>query len=189
AVVVAQLLAINRADPTEPISAAHHSVLTLRLPAAGQAGVAAVAVLLGGVLVLHAWQADRVHRLRVGAFMGGKPGAKGEAPDYDRALAFLGAAERADPGDADLQVEIGQAYLDEGQLARSLEQVRKRRTVARAQSGLACLAVGSADPFAAVGDLLARDNLDREVRKPSPELEKELFEKFVVPGLRHMALA
>jgi O-antigen ligase/tetratricopeptide (TPR) repeat protein len=189
AVVVAQLLSLNRADPTVPVSASHHRVVTMHLPPLGQAAVVATALLLGAVLVLHAWQADRVHRLRVGAFLALKPSSS-QPPDYKEGLTYLQAAANADPADADLQLELGQVYLDAGEAVRQAELKLLQNQRSRDwHLYLAVLEVGTADPAAALVSVLAwnapvagRDQLPLKTRE-------RLFDEFVVPGLRHMALA
>lgn len=109
AVLCAQLIALNRSDPTAPPSAAHPTVLTLRFPHLALVGVALTALAVGAVLILHAWKADQVFRYRLNAF---RALQRLKPPDPSKAIAFLEAATRIDPGDADLQLELGQVYLD-----------------------------------------------------------------------------
>lgn len=108
-VVAAQLVSLGRNDPTVPPSAAHAKVMTLRLEMLGRGAVAVVAFGLAGVLVLFAWNADRVYRLRIGAFNAVE---RNKPPDYRKAGDYLAAAVRRDPTDADLRIELGQTLLD-----------------------------------------------------------------------------
>lgn len=109
AVLCAQLIALNRSDPTTPPSAAHPTVLTLRFPIAGLVAVAVSALAVGGILILHAWKADQVFRYRLNAF---RALQRLKPPEPSLAISFLEAATRIDPGDADLQLELGQVFLD-----------------------------------------------------------------------------
>jgi hypothetical protein len=83
--------------------------MTMRLGMPGRAAVAMAAFGLAGVLVLFAWNADRVHRLRIGAFVAVK---RTNPPDFRKAADYLAAAVRRDPTNADLRVELGQTLLD-----------------------------------------------------------------------------
>jgi O-antigen ligase len=180
-VVVAQLVSLNRADPTEPVSAKHHSVVTMRLGPPGRVVVATAALLLGGVLFLHAWQADRVHRLRIGAYLAMHPPFRDQVPSYDEAVRFLTAATEADPDDADLQLELGQVYLE----ARQNKVEQRRDSVRPKQRAWAAFAAGTADVAAAWVALREIQDLDRLPKG----MERDLFDNYVIPGLRHMALA
>jgi tetratricopeptide (TPR) repeat protein len=190
AVVVAQLISLDRSDPTGAISAGHHSVLSARLRPLGQAVVAVGALLLGLLLVLHTWRADRVHRLRVGAFLALKPPGT-RAPDYGVALKALEAAAAADPGDADLQLELGQTYLDAHQA--QLRQVRENLVPAqRNVLSVVAAAVGSAEPAAALTAVATGFEPIQSFGAQEPSLrnrKREWFEKLLIPGLEHMALA
>jgi tetratricopeptide (TPR) repeat protein len=108
-VICAQLVSLNRSDPTVPPSAAHPRVLTLRFSPLGLGALAVGALALGGVLILHAWKADQVYRFRLGAF---RALQRDKPPDLDRAVTYLQSAIRRDPTNPDLQLELGQVYLD-----------------------------------------------------------------------------
>jgi O-antigen ligase len=115
AVVVAQLIALDRPDPTKRPSADYtHTNLAL-LGSAGRVGVALAALVLGGIMILHAWQADRVYRLKLAAYLAAH---KAEPADLEGARRFLDAAAAIAPDDADLQTELGQEHLDIGREER-----------------------------------------------------------------------
>jgi O-antigen ligase len=177
AILTAQLVALSRSDPTVPPSAAHRRVQWLPLGALGRTVVAAVAVLLGGVLVLNAWRADRVYRLRLGAFQAVK---QTKPPHLDLAIDYLEAAAHTDPTDAVLQVELGQTYLDARQSALQARQTLRRDQRLR----VAAAAVAAVNAPAALADLLAWEQI-----APPPSQAHKLIEKYVVPGLQHMATA
>jgi Tfp pilus assembly protein PilF len=181
AVVIAQLVSLNRADPTGPVSAKHHSVVTMRLRPPGRVVVTVTALLLGGVLFFHAWQIDRVHRLRIGAYLAMHPPFREQVPNYDEAVRYLKAATAADPDDADLQLELGQVYLD----ARQNKLEQRRDSVRPKQRAWAAFATATADVAAAWVAIREIQNLDRLPLG----MERDLFDTYVVPGLRHMALA
>jgi tetratricopeptide (TPR) repeat protein len=61
-----------------------------------------------------------------------------------------------------------------------------RESLLPAQRNFAALAVGAADAPAAAAAILASRDL---VERFPPARERELFQKYVVPGLQHMALA
>lgn len=107
--VCAHLIALNRSDPNGPPSAAHPTVLTLRFPPAGIAAVSLCALAVAGVLILHSWKAEQAYRFRLAAF---RSLQKVTPPDLDQAAIYLQSAVRIEPTDADLQLELGQVYLD-----------------------------------------------------------------------------
>lgn len=109
AVLCAQLVALNRSDPTSPPSAAHPTAITLRFPIVGLLTLTVSALAVSGVLILHAWKADQVFRYRLNAF---RALQRLKPPEPSMAIGFLEAATEIDPGDADLQLELGQIYLD-----------------------------------------------------------------------------
>src|SRR5207237_2551625 len=111
AVVVAQLTALNRADPTKVPADDHVHVNVAQLGPVTWVAVGATALLLGGLLVVHAWQADRVYRLKLAAF---RVVQKAKPPDHDRAIEYLKSAAAIDPEDAELRADLGQEYLDFG---------------------------------------------------------------------------
>jgi tetratricopeptide (TPR) repeat protein len=107
--VCAYLVALNRSDPNGPPSAAHPTVLTLRFPAAGLVAVSVCALTIAGVLILHAWKAEQAFRFRLAAF---RALQRVTPPDLDQAILYLESAVRVAPTDADLQLELGQVFLD-----------------------------------------------------------------------------
>jgi O-antigen ligase/tetratricopeptide (TPR) repeat protein len=136
AIVVAQLVALNRADPTRAPAddTVHVNVMSLR--AVSGLGVGVTALLLGCLLVAHTWQADRLYRLKLAAFQAVK---KVDLPNREEALRCLNAAANLTPDDAELQSDLGQEYLDFGREERTTlsqpvpqeEQIRlfRERTV------------------------------------------------------------
>jgi tetratricopeptide (TPR) repeat protein len=109
AAAIAQLVALNRSDPNVPPSAAHPTVLTLRFSALGIVAVCLFALATSGVLILHAWKAEQTYRCQLGAFRSLK---QVTPPDLDQAITFLQTATHIDPSDTDLQLGLGQLYLD-----------------------------------------------------------------------------
>jgi tetratricopeptide (TPR) repeat protein len=181
-VVIAQLISLNRSDPTETISAAHHSVLSFHLRPLSQAAVGAAALLLGGVIVLHAWQADRTHRLRVGAFLAVHP-SKTREPDYERGRVFLEAAVATSPDDADARLELGQIFLD-------LRQVRIRQwNKEQGNSDKGETGKEQRDPEKGRAKPAAGAPDAEEATRLPPAQEAEFFQEFVVPGLQHLGVA
>ncbi len=210
AVVVAQLVALDRADPTkspadtradvvaldfEPPAHRHHhrrhrDEAAADESAAGGAGilgplgrvaVAVTALAVGGLLVAHAWQADRAHRLHLTAFRA----AHKQRPD--QAMAYLEAAARVAPGDAAVQAEIGQAYLDAGQRERdqNLDDIRRLDHVR-----LAGLAAGAVRPAAAATAVAAWKDVPRPAPDRVPADRRAAgFARSVVPALIHFAQA
>ena len=181
AVVVAQLVALNRPDPTKPPSEDHSSVNTLCLSPLTQAGVGLTAALLGGLLVAHAWQADSVHRLKMAAYQAVK---KTDPPDRGKAIEMLQAAVAIAPDDAELQSDLGQEYLDLGRMERTYAQKRMQP-----YSGPFWLAIGGNSITAAMIDLACwRESPWMNLPLPSDK-HAELFKQFTVPGLEHFAIA
>ena len=109
AIVVAQLLALNRSDPTKPPAHDHSHVDAISLGPVRSLVVGLTAFLLGGLLIVHFWQIDRVHRLKLIAFQAVH---MANPPDYELAIQYLQAAERVTPDDAELRSDRGQAFLD-----------------------------------------------------------------------------
>ncbi|HEY1379905.1 MAG TPA: tetratricopeptide repeat protein, partial [Gemmataceae bacterium] len=148
----------------------------------GRLAVGVTALLLGGLLVAHAWQADRAHRLHLAAF---RAAAKLKSPE--QAVTYLEAAARITPADADLQSELGQAYLDRGQREREhgLDDVRRLDHVR-----LTALAAGVANPAAAAAAVAAWKDLPRPTTDRVPaDRRAAVFAHAIVPALEHFALA
>ncbi len=168
AVLVAQLVALDRTDPTAPPSASHSHVLWLRLNVPARAAVVTLAVLLGGVLVLHGWQMDRVHRLRLGAFAA----MNSKSPDSQRAIDYVQAAAGLDPANAEVHVELGQLYLNARQKYLDDRGEQERHLL------LAVTAAAAFDPRAALAAW------------PDPgRADPRLRDDLLVPGLQQMAIA
>ncbi len=123
-VIAAQVVSLNRTDPTAPPSANQPTVLTLRFSPVRLAALSLGAVAVGGVLVLHAWKADVVHRFRVSAY---RALQRLKPPDPAQATQMLAAAAELDPDNAELQVELGQVYLDQTRNPKS--EIDKRKLV------------------------------------------------------------
>jgi Flp pilus assembly protein TadD len=178
---VAQLVSVARADPTKPPATARGRVLSLTLGPVSRPVLAVAALSLGGVLVLHAWQADRAHRYRLAAF---RAMQRAKVPDIDQAVTYLEAAARLSPDDADLRSDLGQAYLDRGQEERERLLARLRHWD---QVGLV---VGATSPQSAIAGISAWKEVPRPGRtRLSRERLQDVFEDSVLPGLRHFAVA
>ncbi len=176
-VVVAHLVALNRADPTRAPAddTAHMNVM--RLGVAGGVGIGFIALLLGGLMVAHAWQADHAYRLKLSAFQAAK---NPDSPNRELAIRFLNAAATLAPDDAELQSDLGQEYLDLGREERTSALNQVRATPA----GLIGLAIGTNVGPAAAADLLLWFD------PPLPrQKQAELFQEFTVPALENFALA
>jgi tetratricopeptide (TPR) repeat protein len=172
-IVVAHLVSLNRADPTRVAAEDHVHVNTTYLVPAARVGVAATAAVLGGILVAHAWQADRVHRLKLAAFQVVKQTG---VPGHEKALDYLTAAAAIDPDDADLQSDLGQEYLDFGREQQAHEYQRLR-------AGALWLALGAPSKMVAAAAILARsDSLPPASRVPG-QRPKNIFDDCTVPAL------
>ena len=110
-IVVAHLVALNRADPTRPPADDTVHMNSVRLAAVGGFGIAVTALLLGALLVGHTWESDRVYRWKLAAFQATR---KSDPPNREEAIRCLNAAAQIDPDDAELQSDLGQEYLDFG---------------------------------------------------------------------------
>jgi O-antigen ligase/tetratricopeptide (TPR) repeat protein len=188
AVIVAQMVSLARSDPTKPAASERGRGVSVPLGPASRPIVALTALCLGGVLVLHAWQAERAYRLKLAAYLVAQ---KQKPPDLEQAITYLEAAARVAPDDADLQSELGQAYLDLGRsdLERFLDEVQ-RDDHKHLQTRLLMLVLGAEHPLAAAAPLGAW----REVRRPlparlPPKSREVVLETSVVPSLRHFARA
>ncbi len=98
AVVAAHLVSL---DPAEPAPARRLAVPARALAATTLAGV-------GAIVVLQALQAERVHRLRLGA----DAALRQVPPDTARAISLFEAAVRIDPDDAGLHADLGRIDLE-----------------------------------------------------------------------------
>jgi O-antigen ligase len=184
-IVVAQLVAINRADPTTHPGDDYVGVDSLEMTPIRRVIVPVTAALLGAIFVVHAWQADHVHRLQLAAFAA----VHEDPPEYGSALVYLNAAVAADPTDADLQVDLGQEYLNAGRSERAsaVKHARARRFIADGRptfAGALCLAATADSAASAVGDILVWENPPVAQGKTV-----DLFRQYTVPALEHMAAA
>lgn len=107
--VCAQLVSLNRSDPSVPPSAAHPTVITIRFSPASMVAVSICGIALAGVLILHAFKAEQAYRFRLAAF---RSLQRVTPPDLDQAIVYLESAVRIAPHDADLQLELGQVFLN-----------------------------------------------------------------------------
>lgn len=180
-VVAAQLVSMARHDPTKPPSSGHARVVSLTLGPFSRLLVGVGALTVGGILVLHSWQIDRVYRLKAAAY---RVVQKQSFPDHEQAIKYLALAARIDPTDADLQSELGQEYLELGRSERALLKSEARF---KHQLGLLALSVGSRDAVRAAAPALL--TLDRPKSSLPPSQAARIYETAVLPGLRHLALA
>jgi O-antigen ligase/tetratricopeptide (TPR) repeat protein len=177
AVIAAHLMSLTRTDPSSPPSAAHSGVMYTRLSRPAQAGIVLLFAAVGAVMVLQAWQAEKVQRLRVEAYRA----KKATPPDRERAFRMLAAATRIAPDNADVHVELGQEYLDAWQ-----DQFRLRHIVAERPLLLAgTVAVGGLEPLASIGLVFWPELSKRVPQNWSKALEEDLER----PGLREMITA
>jgi tetratricopeptide (TPR) repeat protein len=117
-IVCAQFVSLNRSDPNMPPSAAHPTVVTLRFGTVGVALVSLTALAVSGIVILHAWKAEQSFRYHVAAF---RSLQRVTPPDIDQAIVYLESACQVDPTDADLQLELGQLFLDRTDVKHRLE--------------------------------------------------------------------
>jgi O-antigen ligase/tetratricopeptide (TPR) repeat protein len=185
AIVVAQLVALNRADPTKPPDADHARSASVDLGPGLAVAVAVTALSLGGLMVFHAWQADRVYRLKLEAF---KLVPKTGPAQYHKAIDFLEAAAKIASNDAELQSDLGQAWLDYGRSEKPGLQ-----NLNRLPSGPFWLAVGSMSVPVAMSDLVLWNHAPY-INAPltadqESGLKTKLFEEFTFVALERLALA
>lgn len=177
AVIAAHLMSLVRTDPASPPSAAHSGVMYARLSRPAMMAVASLFAVVGVVLILQTWQAERVQRLRLEAYRA----KKAEPPDYDRAFRMLLAATRIAPDNADVRVELGQEYLNAWE-----RQVKLRKDLAsRPLLAAGSIAASALEPFAPAPLLLLP-----ELNKRVPHVtEKALAVDLERPGLQEMIKA
>jgi O-antigen ligase/tetratricopeptide (TPR) repeat protein len=181
AVVVAQLVALNRPDPTRSPADDHARVHTLHLGVPGRLAVGLTGATLGLLLMIHAWQADRTHRLKLAAFSAAR---KSEPPDRETAIKLLEAAAAVTPDDAELQSDLGQEYLDLGRAEREYAHLRTRTA-----TGPFWLAIGANSPIGTAVDLVRWRESPLMDLPLTAQKRSELSGEFTVPGLAHLAEA
>jgi O-antigen ligase len=179
AVVVAQLVALNRADPTKSPDADHARSLSVDVGLGLGAVVGIAALGLSGLMVVQTWQADRAYRLKLEAF---KQVQKTDSVNHEKAIDYLQAAAKVDPDDAELQSDLGQELLDSG-------RSDKTRLHSRLPSGPFWLAIGSISLPVAVSDLVVWNHSPWLNGQQTADQKADLFRDFTVPALTHFALA
>jgi O-antigen ligase/tetratricopeptide (TPR) repeat protein len=182
AIVAAQLVALNRADPTKPPEFDHARARSVDLGPIRFGLVCTMAIGLGGLMMLHCWQTDRAYRLKLAAFRSVNRQVIGDSPNHDMAVDYLKAAVAVAPDDAEMQADFGQELLDFGGYARVHMHTRL-------PAAPFFLAVGAGSVPAAIGSL-AVGNDSLYMNGPLPEEQKAtLFRKYTVPALEHFAMA
>lgn len=109
AVVAAQLCAMARSDPSQPLSQRSKHSVVVRMGGLGGAVAMLVFAALAGVLLHFGSTMTRVHDLRLQAFRALR---KSQFYNPDLGIKSLAEAVRLAPDDANVRLELGQAILD-----------------------------------------------------------------------------
>jgi tetratricopeptide (TPR) repeat protein/O-antigen ligase len=143
---------------------------------------AAVLVVVGLVLSVEGWRAERTHRLEVAAI---RLRGRTDAPSLERRIEYLEAAARLDPANARLLGHLGQAYTELLDLRlKGAEDIGWALAEAQAALGSlpGCLSAPPACSAAAVSCAVTQDLGTREVRVE--RLARHFNHKYRAPALR-----
>lgn len=145
---------------------------------------AVTALVMAGVLVGEGWRAERAERYRLAA-LGSRPDAS--PVQRQRQLAYLNAATRLTPENADLLQDLGEAYW-----ACYLEGMNRREAAVRAQAvGLAAQACGLFSATLAWNDRLTQTEADlaRQALLPAIQAHRTARDLCPLHPLPHLRLA